>query len=27
MQEFDHVARMLYDRPGIRTPFIRHSRP
>ncbi|MTD99165.1 GNAT family N-acetyltransferase [Paracoccus sp. YIM 132242] len=26
-QEFNYAGRMLYDRVGVRTPFIRYNRP
>ncbi|SEA15041.1 GNAT family N-acetyltransferase [Rubrimonas cliftonensis] len=26
-QEFNYAARMLYDRVGVRTPFIKYQRP
>ncbi|MCB2128338.1 MAG: GNAT family N-acetyltransferase [Rhodobacteraceae bacterium] len=26
-QEFNYAGRMLYDRVGVKTPFIRYSRP
>ncbi len=26
-QEFNYPGRMLYDRVGVKTPFIKYSRP